>query len=212
MSNILELDLLDLQNLLGLATRDNSKQVLSAAIEAVRLKIATTPASVQKQAEEEVKFTDYAFTSITDYGWENKDKDTVKVYLMKGLDGIKNLGKDKIQCDFDSHSVDLKIRDFNGKNLRFRVDPLFESIAVEKCTISVKSNSITLTLAKQNQKNWTSLKWQKAPEKKSQSESKKDPLTDESDPSASLMSLMKDLYQNGDENMKRTIAESWEKS
>ena len=43
-------------------------------------------------------------------------------------------------------------------------------------------------------------------------EKKEDPLTDTSDPSASLMSLMKDLYKNGDENMKRTIAESWDKS
>ena len=97
-----------------------------------------------------MKFTEFTFTSITDYGWENKDKDTVKVYLTKGLDGIKKLAQDNIQCDFDSHSVDLKIKDFNGKNLRFRVDPLSESIAVEKCSLSVKSNSITLTLVKQN--------------------------------------------------------------
>ena len=27
-----------------------------------------------------------------------------------------------------------------------------------------------------------------------------------------MMSMMKELYENGDENMKRTIAESWEKS
>ncbi len=107
----------------------------------------------------------------------------------------------------------MKIREFNGKNLRFRIDPLFESIAVEKCSVTIKSNSITLTLGKENpNKNWSSLKWQKAPEKKNLGSDAVDPLADTSDPSANLMSLMKDLYKNGDENMKRTIAESWEKS
>ena len=151
--------------------------------------------------------------SITDYGWENKDSKTIKVYLLKGLDGIGKHDKNLTQCEFDSHSVDLKIRDFNGKNLRFRVEPLFESIAVEKCTLTIKSNSITLTLVKENtNKSWSSLKWQKVAEKKKLAQAAADPSTDSSDPSANLMSLMKDLYKNGDENMKRTIAESWDKS
>ena len=32
------------------------------------------------------------------------------------------------------------------------------------------------------------------------------------DPNASLMNMMRDLYNNGDDNMKKTIAESWTKS
>ena len=32
------------------------------------------------------------------------------------------------------------------------------------------------------------------------------------DPSASLMGMMKDLYNTGDDDMKRTIAESWSKA
>lgn len=55
--------------------------------------------------------------------------------------------------------VDLKIRDFKGKNWRFRVDPLFDSIAVEHCSINIKSNSISITLKKVNEKKWTSIKW-----------------------------------------------------
>ncbi len=115
---------------------------------------------------EEIKFAEFVFSSITDYGWENKDRDTVKIYLLKGLEGIKKHDKNLIQCEFDSHTVDLKIREFNGKNLRFRIDPLYDSIAVEKCTLAIKSDSITLTLKKENIKTWTSLKWQKAQEKK----------------------------------------------
>ena len=89
------IDLQDLQSLLGRATRDHSKQILSAAIEALQLKIASTPSPVSVK-EEEVKFTEFQFTSITDYGWENKDKSTIKVYLLKGLEGIKSLDKNNI--------------------------------------------------------------------------------------------------------------------
>ena len=32
------------------------------------------------------------------------------------------------------------------------------------------------------------------------------------DPSAGMMSMMKKMYEEGDENMKRTIAEAWTKS
>lgn len=32
------------------------------------------------------------------------------------------------------------------------------------------------------------------------------------DPSAGLMDMMKKMYEDGDENMKRTIAEAWTKS
>ncbi len=96
-SNDLDLDLQDLQNLLSLATRNHSKKILSTTIDALKLQIAAVvPPVVSKVQEEEVKFTEYAFTSITDYGWENKDKDTIKVYLLKGLDGIKNLDKNLI--------------------------------------------------------------------------------------------------------------------
>lgn len=34
----------------------------------------------------------------------------------------------------------------------------------------------------------------------------------EKDPGASLMEMMKELYENGDEQMKKTIAESWTKA
>ncbi len=98
--------------------------------------------------EEEVKFTEFNFTSITEYGWEDTSKDTAKVYLLKGLDGIKNHDPSMIQCDFEPMTIDLKIRGFKGKNWRFRIDPVFDVLAVEACSVNIKSNSISLTLKK----------------------------------------------------------------
>jgi hypothetical protein len=119
---------------------------------------------VQKPAhhEQEMKFVDYDFTSITEYGWEDTNETTAKIYLLKGLDGIKQHDVSKIQCEFEPMSVDLKIRDFKGKNYRFRIDPLFDGLAVEHCTINIKSNSITITLRKENKKKWSALKFVKA--------------------------------------------------
>jgi len=35
---------------------------------------------------------------------------------------------------------------------------------------------------------------------------------DDDNPAGNLMGLMKELYETGDDNMKRTIAESWQKA
>ena len=64
--------------------------------------------------------------SITEYGWEDTSATTAKIYLTKNLDGIKQLEPYQIQCDFEAQSVDLKLRDFKGKNWRFKIDPLFD--------------------------------------------------------------------------------------
>lgn len=37
-------------------------------------------------------------------------------------------------------------------------------------------------------------------------------MGDKDDPSAGLMKMMKKMYDDGDENMKRTIAEAWTKA
>ena len=36
-----------------------------------------------------------------------------------------------------------------------------------------------------------------------------DKMSKDADPSASLMDMMKNLYQSGDADMKKTIAEAW---
>ena len=78
----------------------------------------------------------------------------VKIYLLKGLDGIGKHDKEAIQCEFETDSLDLKIRDFNGKNLRFNMRPLEHHISVGDSKIQVKSNSITITLKKADKKTW----------------------------------------------------------
>lgn len=105
----------------------------------------------------------------------------------------------------------MKIRDFKGKNYRFRLEPLFDSLAVEKCKMTLKSNSISLTLGKENEKAWDRLKFSKAITSKGSmkeaADQKKDkPVSDE------LMTMMQDLYTQGGDDVKRTISEAWTKA
>jgi len=101
--------------------------------------------------------------------------------------------------------LDLRILDFNGKNYRLRVDPLNDLIDPATGKLKVKSNSITLEMKKKDNKYWGDLKPKaKAFDVKDEEGNK--------DPEKSLMSMMKDLYVNGDEEMKKSIAEAYTKS
>ena len=157
----------------------------------------TAPSKVAK-----LEFKDLKFVTIDKYGWD-QEGNKVKIYLMSGLDKIGSHDKNNIQVDFDSNSVDLKIRDFKGQNWRLRLEPLCKDIDVAECKMQIKSNSITLTLKKHENKHWSDLI--------RKDKEKKIPKMDE-DPNMGLMNMMKELYENGDDNMKRTIAESWTKA
>ena len=94
-------------------------------------------------------FSDMKFVPIKDYGWDQDKPGLVKIYLTKNLDGIGKHDKEAIQCTYEADSVDLKIRDFKGKHMRFLLKPLSYHITPANCQINVKSNSITITLKKE---------------------------------------------------------------
>ena len=103
-----------------------------------------------------LNFNDMLFTQLSGYGWDQKDN-VVKVYLTKDLDGIGKHDKEQIQCEFEASSADLKIRNFNKKNLRLRLTPLSYHIDPAESKIQIKSNSITITLKKAEGRHWINL-------------------------------------------------------
>ena len=127
---------------------------------------------------------------------------------MNGLDGIGKHSKQNIDCEFTESSIDLRVLDFNSKNFRLKINPLNGPIDAFTSKMKVKSNSIVLELKKAKSKWWDDVKEKK--NKFSTDAKKKD--EEGKDPSAGLMDLMKELYQSGDDDMKRTIAESWQKA
>ncbi len=62
-------------------------------------------------------------------------------------------------------------------------------------------------MIKSKNKRWDDIKEKKKTLGDTSSSSKKDDK--DADPSGSLMNMMKELYETGDDTVKRTIAESW---
>ena len=81
---------------------------------------------------------------------------------MSGVDGIGKHPKEKIVCDFDDYEFDLKIVNYNNKNLRLKIPNLFDTIDPKNSKLKVKSNSINIVLKKLNQKLWDNIKEKKS--------------------------------------------------
>jgi len=119
------------------------------------------------------------------------------------LTGIGTHDKSKISCNFTSTSFDLIVSDFtDGKSYRLLNDNLEKEIDVSKSKYVVKPNKIIIKLGKvkgeYSYDHWTEL----TAKKKKESKGKKE------DPAAGIMDLMKDMYESGDDNMKKMIGET----
>ena len=160
----------------------------------------------QQSPEEFIKKEVLLYETLSKFGWE-QEGNIVKIYITSGIDGIGKHEKSNIDCEFNDKSVDLRILHFNGKNLRLKISPLNDLIDPAASKIKVKSNSLTIEMIKSKNKRWDDIKEKKKTLGDSSSSSKKDDK--DADPSGSLMNMMKELYETGDDTVKRTIAESW---
>ena len=119
------------------------------------------------------------------------------------LTGIGTHDKSKISCNFTSTSFDLIVSDFtDGKSYRLLNDNLEKEIDVSKSKYVVKPNKIIIKLGKvkgeYSYDHWTELTAKKKKENKGKKE----------DPAAGIMDMMKDMYESGDDNMKKMIGET----
>lgn len=128
----------------------------------------------------------------------------VTVYLP--LPGIGQHDPTKISCNFTSSSFDIIVSDHQNKSYRLLNNNLEKDIDVSQSKYVVKSNKIIVKLGKikgeyGSYDTWTQLTSKK--DKKTREGSK-----DSSNPAAGIMDLMKDMYDEGDENMKKMIGET----
>ena len=125
---------------------------------------------------------------------------TVSVYVP--LENIGQHDKSKISCNFTSSSFDLIVTDFEGKSYRLLNDNLEHDIETDKSKFIVKPNKIIIKLGKvkgeYSYDHWSQLT---AKKKKVKSGAKEDPA-------AGIMDMMKDMYEGGDDNMKKMIGET----
>ncbi|GMF30185.1 unnamed protein product [Phytophthora fragariaefolia] len=218
----------DLQQLLS------SKQKALQAAEPQQeepMEVEEPPKPAPVKAETAAKPRDVAtFSEISRFGWEDDGygKPKVAVYVMSGIDGVGDLPKENVTCHFTKTSFDLKVCcccvyccSLVKQHLEKEIDP-------SKSSFRVKKNRVTISLHKADKDNtWMNL-------------TSKNPLKstkpDTSDPAAGIMDMMKvrpmlrhssqgrvrqltvaacllqNMYDEGDDEMKRTIAKAWSES
>ncbi|GFS43147.1 SGS domain-containing protein [Actinidia rufa] len=106
-----------------------------------------------------------------------------------------------METDIKPMFIDMKFHDVQGKNYRCAIPKLNKEIVPDKCKVVVKPTRVIITLPKASKGNWLDLHFKE--------DKLKPNLDKDRDPMAGIMDLMKNMYDDGDDEMKRTIAKAW---
>lgn len=191
-------DIAEMNSLIGLAKRDTVKQVLQGEITMMEQR----QASLKKQIEEASKPTSNSnydhLKSVTNFMWD-QTKDYVKIYIEFGDQPV-----DASEIKLDVTSKRSFVLVFG--NRKFVQSKLHADIDKAESHFKTTKSKIVVYLKKVNERHWTSLQEKKDSYKQAVEEDKDEMAND---PQAGLMKLMKKMYDEGDDDMKRTIAKSW---
>jgi calcyclin binding protein len=119
--------------------------------------------------------------------------------------------RDSVSCQFTKSSFDLIINNLNEKSYRLYKDHLEKDIDPDKSKYSVKANKVIVKLHKIKTSEYGGFDyWTKLtdPKKLNKLDSSSGSSTKKDDPSASIMDMMKQMYDEGDDNMKKIIGET----
>ena len=168
--------------------------------------------NTEKKTEIDPSKLNATFTTISKYAFDTSNDKYIKLYLTDGFDGIKTFNSSNIKSKFTKTSFDVCVLGWKNRNYRFSCFNLSKEIVPNDSYVKQTNSGLIIYLAKANKSDfWDSL------EKKKGLFGNKDedgsPALDKNkDPNQSLMEMMRDMYQNGDPEMKRMIAEAWTKS
>ncbi|XP_003708176.1 calcyclin-binding protein [Megachile rotundata] len=205
----LKLDIEELNQLLKQATRQRSKNLISLELRRLQPGLSklieedkisstkSTHAVSNPQKCYEVK--------LNNYSWDQTNT-TVKLYIT--LKDVHQLPKEAVICNFTEKTLDLRVLGLDNKNYSLIINNLCEEIDTTHSTVKVKPDTVVVSLAKKLPKNWSHITEVEKRIKQSKSSVVPD-MSDDSDPGANLMNLIKKMYQEGDDQMKKTIAKTW---
>jgi len=166
----------------------------------------------KKESEIDASKLNATFTTVSKYAFDTSNNKFIKLYLTDGFDGIKSFSSSNINSKFSKNSFDVCILGWKGKNYRFSCFNLSKEINPSDSYVKQTNSGLIVYLAKANSSDF----WDSLEKKKGLFGNKDDdgmPALDKNkDPNQSLMEMMRDMYQNGDPEMKRMIAEAWTKS
>ncbi|XP_034039260.1 calcyclin-binding protein [Thalassophryne amazonica] len=207
--NQLEADLQELGSLLEKAQRTRVQEVLRQEQKKVETEIA---AKLRQKDQQTRKEADPAAASkptysvkITNYAWDQSEK-FIKIYLT--LKDVQKIPAENVEVTFTEGSFSVLVKDLSGKNHQMTVLNLLYPIDEKESYKKIKTDMVLVMCKKQTTKKWDCLT-----KVEKQSKEKDKPSMDENaDPSEGLMNMLKKIYAEGDDEMKRTINKAWTES
>jgi len=191
------------------ASEKKWSQLAAAASEKEEKVVATPAAPPPKPVKVDVRSAG-PWTEITTFALDLGGYDKPVVSVDVRLKGVEALPKENITCDFTDSSFDLKVFGLDGQNYRFLRTNLDKDITPANSEVKVKKNHVIVQLQKAKGQygydSWADL-CAKGGKRKPASAAGK-----EADPQASIMNMMQDLYDDGDESMRKTIGEAMYKA
>jgi len=180
--------------------------------EAPAIAPVTTPAkpSSVSAAPPTTSSSSMKYKSIDKFSFDagSYNSPTVTIYIL--LPDIGTHPKSQIDCSFTNSSFDLTISDFNGVNHRLLKDNFEHDIDPKGSKVRIKANKIILKLQKVKSEYGSYDSWNELTSNKGKASSAKK-KKDKDNPTASIMDLMKDMYDKGDDSMKKMIGETMTK-
>ncbi|XP_028042432.1 calcyclin-binding protein [Bombyx mandarina] len=161
--------------------------------------IPTTSTSAPVQKKYQVK--------LNVYGWDQSDK-FVKVFVE--LKNVHTLPKEQVYCKLTDKSMELHVDNLENKDYLLVINKLLEPINVADSHWKQKTDKVVIFLAKSNPNTtWSHMTEIEKKFEDQRNNRLKPAETDKKDPQDSIMSLMKNMYETGDDEMKRMISKAW---
>ncbi|XP_062986145.1 calcyclin-binding protein [Elgaria multicarinata webbii] len=202
----LQKDLEEVKELLEKATRKRVHDVLLAEKNKIEKEIRNqAPLKLKAETSEEEKppLTGYT-VKINNYAWDQSEK-FVKIYIT--LSGVQHLPDENVQVHFTERSFDLLVKNLNNKNYTMTFNNLLKPISVESSSWKIKTDTVLILCKKKQEEKWECLT-----QVEKETKEKEKASYDTSDPSEGLMNLLKKMYAEGDDEMKRSINKAWVES
>jgi calcyclin binding protein len=147
------------------------------------------------------------YTTIDKYMFDAGSYGSPTVSIYVALPNVGSIPRDNITCEFTPSCFDLIVRDLGGKSYRLVNDNLDNDIDPDKSKILVKADKVVVKLGKKKTEYGSYDHWSQLTGKKD----KKKKAADAANPAAGIMDLMKQMYDEGDDNMKKMIGETMQK-
>ncbi|XP_017277843.1 calcyclin-binding protein [Kryptolebias marmoratus] len=205
----LEADLQELGSLLEKAERKRVQELLKQEQKKVEKELSSKRQQREQQAKRDAEPSAASKASytvkITSYAWDQSDK-FVKIYV--NLKDVHKIPSENVEVSFSDRSFSVLVKDLDGKNHQMTVLNLLHPINESDSYKKIKTDMVLVMCKKQATKKWECLT-----SVDKQSKEKDKPSMDENaDPSEGLMSMLKKIYEEGDDEMKRTINKAWSES